>query len=240
MALPMSPYAQLIHVARTYFKDGETVYALRQVDLEVQRQAWIVVVGESGAGKSTLLNILGGLDRPTAGEVYCDGVALNSLRSDELAQFRFAKVGFIFQSFNLIPTLTALENVELPLLPYEKERAMRRERARTALELVEMTHRANHLPGELSGGEQQRIAIARALINDPELLLADEPTGELDRRTGEKILALIASLHHERGMTIVMTSHDPAAGEFAQQVIWLESGQIVGADFPKGAKATAL
>lgn len=187
----------------------------------------MVIVGISGSGKSTLLNLIGGLDRPTEGGILVGDLDLTSLNSDGLAAFRHEKVGFVFQSFNLIPTLTALENVCLPFVPYGVSRETMESKAQAALEHVGMNQRANHLPGELSGGEQQRVAIARALVNEPEILLADEPTGELDSHTGDLILGMIESLHRERGVTILMTSHDPRIAERAPAVVRLEEGRIV-------------
>ena len=224
----MEYHVQLKQVSRDFTKNGVPIHALDSVNLDVGRGEWVVVVGVSGSGKSTLLNLIGGLDRSTEGQILCDGIDLTKLKSDELAAFRHAKVGFVFQSFNLIPTLTAIENVCLPFVPYGMARQEMETRARAALEHVGMTGRASHLPGELSGGEQQRVAIARALVNQPELLLADEPTGELDSRTGDRIMELIESLHRDRGVTIIMTSHDPRISERAPKVVRLEDGRIVG------------
>ncbi|HOQ27726.1 MAG TPA: ABC transporter ATP-binding protein, partial [Armatimonadota bacterium] len=176
--------------------------------------------------KSTLLSLVGGLDRATEGEVLVDGRDLSLLSSDELAEYRRTQVGFVFQSFSLIPTFTALENVCLPFIPYKSARREAEQKAWEMLEKVGMASRANHLPGEMSGGEQQRVAIARALVNDPALLLADEPTGELDRATGEKVLDLLRHLHEERGVTILITSHDPSIAEQAPRLIHLEDGRV--------------
>ncbi|OIO93338.1 MAG: hypothetical protein AUJ92_12585 [Armatimonadetes bacterium CG2_30_59_28] len=223
----MDIHAELNQVTRTYIKHGVPLHALHGVDLSIGRGDWVLVVGDSGSGKSTLLNLLGGLDRPTEGEVRFDGINLTSLTSDDLARFRYEKVGFVFQSFSLISSLTALENVTIPLVPYKMDRVAMEEKAGAVLEQMGMIDRATHLPGELSGGEQQRVAIARSLINEPKLLLADEPTGELDSRTGEKILDLIASLHRDRGVTTIMTSHDPKIAERAHTVVQLEEGRVV-------------
>lgn len=224
----MSVYhVQLKQVSRTFTKNGVPIHALDRVDLAVERGDWVVVVGVSGSGKTTLLHLIGGLDRPTEGEVLCSGVSLGQLDSDQLALHRREKVGFVFQSFNLIPTLTALENVCLPFVPYNVRPDEMESKAMAALEEVGMTDRANHLPGELSGGEQQRVGIARALVNEPELLLADEPTGELDARTGERVLELLEALHRDRGMTIIMTSHDPRVAERTPAVVRLEDGRVV-------------
>ncbi|NLC55670.1 MAG: ABC transporter ATP-binding protein [Armatimonadetes bacterium] len=223
----MDYHVELKRVTRVFAKNGEQIRALDGVDLAVARGSWTVVVGLSGSGKSTMLSLIGGLDRATEGEVWVAGNDLGKLSSDALADFRREKVGFVFQSFNLVPTFTALENVCLPFVPYKVARAQAEKKALEVLEQVGMLARANHLPGELSGGEQQRVAIARALVNDPELLLADEPTGELDTRTGEKVLELLSKLHRERGMTIVMTSHDPRIAEQAPAVVRLEDGRVV-------------
>jgi len=223
----MDYHVELRRVSRVFTKNAEQIRALDGVDLAIPRGGWTVVVGVSGSGKSTMLGLVGGLDRATEGEVLVGGSDLGMLSSDALADFRREKVGFVFQSFNLIPTFTALENVCLPFIPLGVPREEAESRARAALEQVGMGARANHLPGELSGGEQQRVAIARALVNNPELLLADEPTGELDARTGEKVLDLLAGLHRERGMTIVMTSHDPRIAEQAPAVVRLEDGRVV-------------
>jgi len=223
----MDTHIELRHVARVFRKNGQAVRALEGVDLAFARGSWTVVVGLSGSGKSTMLGLMGGLDRATEGEVRVDGQDLGTLTSDALADYRREKVGFVFQSFNLVPTFTALENVCLPFVPYGVPRQDAEEKAWAVLEQVGMTGRAGHLPGEMSGGEQQRVAIARALVNDPELLLADEPTGELDARTGEKVHELLSKLHRERGMTIVMTSHDPRVAERAPEVVRLEDGKVV-------------
>lgn len=223
----MEYHIRLNQVSRTFTKNGVPIHALDGVDLTVRPGEWLLVVGVSGSGKSTMLQLIGGLDRPSQGQILCKDVDLTTLNSDELATYRRQKVGFIFQSFNLIPTLTALENVCLPFVPYGVARHEMETKASAALEHVGMTQRANHLPGELSGGEQQRVAIARALVNEPELLLADEPTGELDSRTGDRIMELIESLHRERGVTIIMTSHDPRIAEKAPSVVRLEDGKLV-------------
>ncbi|HHX40448.1 MAG TPA: ABC transporter ATP-binding protein [Armatimonadetes bacterium] len=222
----METHIQLKRVTRLFQKPGEMIRALDGVDLEIPRGSWSVIVGVSGSGKSTLLSLLGGLDRATEGEVLVDGRDLSLLSPDELAEYRRTQVGFVFQSFSLIPTFTALENVLLPFIPYRVDRREAEQKAWGMLEKVGMASRASHLPGEMSGGEQQRVALARALVNDPVLLLADEPTGELDTATGEKVMGLLRNLHEERGVTIVMTSHDPRIAEQAPRLIRLEDGRV--------------
>ena len=222
----MDYHIELKRVTRLFAKNGETIRALNGVDLAFARGSWTVVVGVSGSGKSTLLSLVGGLDRATEGQVLVDGSDLGVLSSDALADYRREKVGFIFQAFNLVPTLTALENVCLPFVPYGVPRREVEAKAQAALEQVAMAGRARHLPGELSGGEQQRVAIARALVNAPMILLADEPTGELDGRTAEKVLELLRALHRDRGVTILMTSHDPRIAEQAPAVVRLEEGRV--------------
>jgi len=225
----MDHHIELRGVTRAFTKNGEVIRALDGVDLAFARGSWTVVVGVSGSGKSTLLSLVGGLDRATEGEVLVEGRNLGALTSDELADFRREEIGFVFQSFSLIPTFTALENVCLPFVPHGVARAEAESKAWAVLEQVGMTGRAGHLPGELSGGEQQRVAIARALVNDPALLLADEPTGELDSRTGDKVMEILRKLHQERGMTIVMTSHDPRIAEQAPAVVRLDEGRVTHA-----------
>jgi len=198
------------------------------VDLAVAAGRFIAVTGASGSGKSTLLNLLGGLDTPSAGTITVGGELVSSMSRDELARYRRSGVGVIFQSFNLIPARTALENVELPLVFAGLERAERRRRASELLTEVGLAHRANHRPPELSGGEQQRVAVARALANGPRLLLADEPTGNLDSRTSREIVGLLAALNREAGLTIIMVSHEEAlVSEFAHGMVRLMDGRVV-------------
>lgn len=203
------------------------VTALDGVSLTIRRGEFVGIMGRSGSGKSTLMHMLGCLDRPDAGSIWLEGVEVTRLPDRRLPALRRAKLGFVFQSGNLLPSLTALENVLLPLRYSRVPRAEALARACALLERVGLGDRLHHLPSQLSGGEQQRVAIARALVNDPELLLADEPTGELDTRTGEKVLELLSKLHRERGMTIVMTSHDPRIAEQAPAVVRLEDGRVV-------------
>jgi len=203
------------------------VHALRGVDLTVEEGEYLAVVGPSGSGKTTLLGLIGGLDAPTEGRVVVTGVDITELGEDRLAEIRNAAVGFVFQFFNLIPTLTALENVELPVQFAARARFDPSRRARELLELVGLGDRLRHRPPELSGGEQQRTAIARALANDPPLLLVDEPTGNLDSATGEEVLRLLRRLCDESGQTVIVVTHDPRVAAYADRVAFLQDGRIV-------------
>jgi putative ABC transport system ATP-binding protein len=216
-------------VSRIYRRGADEVHALEGVTLQIPAARFVALMGPSGSGKSTLLNLLAGLDRPTRGEVIVAGERLNDLSEDELAAFRARHVGFVFQFFNLIPVLSAQENVELPLLLTHLSKADRRERAATALRVVGLAERAGHSPSQLSGGEQQRVAIARALVSDPEIIVADEPTGDLDAKNAEDTLGLLRMLKQEFGKTVVMVTHDPRAEKYVDEVhhldkgVWLES-----------------
>lgn len=221
---------ELDGVTKVYGGGSTAVYALDGVDLEVERGEFLVVVGSSGSGKSTLLQLLGGLDRPSAGRVRLDGADLAEAADSELAELRLRTVGFVFQQFNLIPTLTAGENVELAAAPLGLDRRALKAKAAAMLGRVGLGDRVGHLPSELSGGEQQRVAIARALVNDPEVLLADEPTGNLDSETGRQILALLTELWRESGTTIVLITHDPSIAADAPRVIRLADGRVSGED----------
>ena len=209
------------------FNGRRNVTALEAVDLEIGRGEMVSVMGPSGSGKSTLLNLIGGLDRPSHGDIDIDGAALSRLSDDELTRVRRDKIGFIFQFFNLMPALTALENVSLPLHLRGWPRAQIQGRARELLELVQLSARVDHLPEELSGGERQRVAIARALSVYPPILLADEPTGNLDSLNGAEILRLMHDLHQRLGATVVVVTHDPKVAESCERTIHLRDGRMV-------------
>jgi putative ABC transport system ATP-binding protein len=219
---PATPLLQIESVSRVY--DDGRVPALTNVSLTIQSGEYLAIMGPSGSGKSTLLNLLGALDQPTSGEVLFEGTSLR--RRSDLDQFRASTVGFVFQSFYLLPTLTALENVQIPMFESRLNSRQRAEKAAELLELVGMTPRSSHLPRKLSVGERQRVAIARALANDPKLLLADEPTGNLDSVSGNNVLDLFDRLHRERGLTIVVITHDPQVAARTQRRLWLRDGQL--------------
>lgn len=210
------------NVGREY-PDG-AVKALVDVSLQIHRGEYVAIMGPSGSGKSTLLNLIGALDRPTSGEIFFEGEPLSKLR--DLDGFRAKKIGFVFQSFFLLPTLTAVENVQIPMFETSLSASARTAKAKTLLESVGMGHRANHLPLKLSVGERQRVAIARSLANDPAVLLADEPTGNLDSKSGGEILQLFDDLHRNRGMTLVVITHSQEVGERAERVIWIQDGHV--------------
>jgi putative ABC transport system ATP-binding protein len=220
-------------VSKRFAREGFEVVALDHVSLDIEKGDFLALMGPSGSGKSTLLNLLAGIDRCTEGEVDVLGTNLARLSESQLAGWRNAHVGYIFQTFNLVPVLTAFENVELPLLLTKLSKAERRRNVTTALELVGLADRMNHQPRQLSGGQEQRVAIARAIVTDPDLILADEPTGNLDARSGEEILNILATLNSELKKTIVMVTHDPHAARHATQEKHLEKGVLLngtGAD----------
>jgi putative ABC transport system ATP-binding protein len=214
-------------VLKTYTRGGETVRVLDGLDLRVKRGEWLALMGPSGSGKTTLLNVLGGLDHPDSGSVISDGEDIEMLNNADLAEWRSRHVGFIFQLYNLIPVLTAYQNVELPLLLTPLDRKERDTQVRTALDLVGLSDRLKHYPTQLSGGQAQRVAIARAISTDPTFLLADEPTGDLDAKSANEILGLLGTLHTELGKTIVMVTHDPHAAERADRLLHLEKGVLL-------------
>jgi putative ABC transport system ATP-binding protein len=200
---------------------------LKGVSLEIARGAFVVVLGPSGSGKSTLLNMVGCLDLPTKGRVFLEGNNISKMSEDELAQIRGRKIGFIFQQFNLLPNLNALENVMIPMIFQGKFEKERQERAKSLLNSLALGNRIDHRPTELSGGEQQRIAIARSLANNPEIIVADEPTGNLDSSTGKKIMEILIDLHKNEGKTIIVVTHDPNIANYSNQVVYLKDGKII-------------
>lgn len=216
-------------VTKQYRKGRQSVEVLHGVDLDIAEGEFCALMGPSGSGKTTLLNLIGGLDLPDRGEIDVGGQRIDRLNGRELARWRAAHVGFIFQFYNLMPVLTAQRNVELPLLLKRMSARERRERARLALDIVGLADRAGHRPGELSGGQQQRVAIARAIVSDPSLLLADEPTGDLDRDTANEILDLLQTLNQRHGKTILMVTHDAAAAERASRQVHLDKGRLLDA-----------
>jgi len=221
------PIVQVRNVSKRFARDGFEVVALDRVDLDIQQGDFLALMGPSGSGKSTLLNLLAGIDRCTEGEVDVLGTDLARLKESQLASWRNSHIGYIFQTFNLVPVLTAFENVELPLLLTKLSRAERRKNVETALGLVGLSDRMHHQPRQLSGGQEQRVAIARAIVTDPDLILADEPTGNLDARAGEEILNILSTLNRELKKTIIMVTHDPHAASFATHERHLEKGVLL-------------
>jgi len=218
---------QVRNVNKTYVRGKQKVEVLHGLTLEIPKGDFVALMGPSGSGKTTLLNLIGGLDRPTSGEVLVGGERIDQLSGGALAKWRARNVGFVFQFYNLMPVLTAARNVELPLLLTGLSAAQRRQSVAVALEVVGLTDRARHKPRELSGGQEQRVAIARALVSDPTILICDEPTGDLDRKTADEILGLLQVLNREHGKTIVMVTHDPKAAEFARRTLHLEKGELL-------------
>ncbi len=213
-------------VAKQYQRGSEVVPVLEKLDLDLPRGDFVALMGPSGSGKTTLLNLIGGLDRPTTGSIEVDGVSIDKLSNSALGRWRADNVGFVFQMYNLLPVLTAERNVELPLLLTRLGKADRRQRVHTALGLVGLADRMKHKPRELSGGQEQRVGIARAIVTDPTLLLCDEPTGDLDRKSGDEVLDLLHALNQKHGKTIIMVTHDPRAAERANRTLHLEKGRL--------------
>ena len=221
------PMVRLTGVAKRFTKGKETISIFDHLDLAIPRGDFIAVMGPSGSGKTTLLNLLGGIDRADAGEISVADRRIDGLSEGELAAWRAANIGFIFQFYNLMPMLTAAQNVELPLLLTRLKKKERAERVQTALSVVGLADRIKHRPREMSGGQQQRVAIARAIVSDPNLLLCDEPTGDIDRQSADEILSILQLLNSELGKTIVMVTHDPAAANYAKRVLHLDKGRFV-------------
>lgn len=224
-------------LARYYQIGGTTVKALDGVSIKIARGEYVSIVGPSGSGKTTLFNLIGGIDKPTRGKVYIDGVDIARLDAYELAWLRCRKIGYIFQTFNLIPVLTALENVELPMIFAGLSKEERTKKSKELLDIVGLSDRLHHKPGELSAGQQQRVAIARALANDPTIILADEPTGNLDLHTGHEIIDLLKKLNNERNVTIIAATHDMKMVDVSDKIIWIRDGKVEKIGTPKDFKA---
>jgi putative ABC transport system ATP-binding protein len=222
-----SALIRIEHLHKTYHMGDNHVHALRGISLEIARGSLVAIMGASGSGKSTLMNIVGCLDKPSSGKYYLDGVDVGALDRDQLADIRNRKVGFVFQQFNLLARTSALENVELPLLYSEADRHTFKDRALRALASVGLADRSDHHPSQLSGGQQQRVAIARSLINDPQLILADEPTGALDSRTSVEIMGIFQKLNRDKGITVVLVTHEPDIAHYSNRIIQFKDGHIV-------------
>jgi putative ABC transport system ATP-binding protein len=218
---------QVRDVSKVYERGKQKVPVLQGLTLDIPKGDFVALMGPSGSGKTTLLNLIGGLDQPTSGEILVGGSRIDKLSAGQLAKWRAGNVGFVFQFYNLMPVLTAEGNVELPLLLTRLGKAQRRRNVGVALEVVGLSDRAKHKPRELSGGQEQRVAIARAIVSDPQLLVCDEPTGDLDRKTADEILRLLQALNEQHGKTIVMVTHDPKAAEYAKRILHLEKGQLL-------------
>jgi putative ABC transport system ATP-binding protein len=225
-----TPMARLAGLTKRFVKGKETISIFDRLDLAIPRGDFIAVMGPSGSGKTTLLNLLGGIDRPDAGEIHVAGRRIDALSEGELARWRAANIGFVFQFYNLMPMLTAAQNVELPLLLTRLSAKQRAQHVATALAIVNLADRAKHYPREMSGGQQQRVAIARAIVSDPNLLLCDEPTGDLDRAAADEILSILQLLNKDLSKTVVMVTHDPAAARYARRILHLDKGNFIEQD----------
>lgn len=222
-----TPLVEIRALTKAYVRGKQRVEVLHGINLDIPDGDFVALMGPSGSGKTTLLNLIGGIDNASSGSLKIAGQRIDDLSGDELAAWRANTVGFIFQSYNLMPVLTAQKNVELPLLLTDMSSTERSRRASVALELVGLSDRAKHKPNELSGGQQQRVAIARALVSDPRILICDEPTGDLDRKTADEVLTLLQDLNRDFGKTIVMVTHDPKAAEYARHTVHLDKGTLV-------------
>ena len=225
----MTPLVQILNVHKRFTRGAERIDVLQGVNLDIPQADFLALMGPSGSGKTTLLNLIGGLDRPTEGSLSVGGVDISKLRGSNLSTWRSRQVGFVFQLYNLLPILTAERNVELPLLLTDLSKRERKEHVATALKVVGLADRAKHYPRQLSGGQEQRVGIARAIVNDPTLLLCDEPTGDLDRKAADDILELLATLSRDHGKTIIMVTHDPRAADRARHTLHLEKGLLMEA-----------
>jgi putative ABC transport system ATP-binding protein len=235
----MAKLIEIRDLSKIYERGKQKVEVLHHIDLDVEEGDFLALMGPSGSGKTTLLNLIGGLDRPTGGSISVGGQRIDQLGAGPLAKWRAAKVGFVFQFYNLMPMLSAQRNVELPLLLTKLSAADRRKRAGIALQLVGLADRAAHKPTELSGGQQQRVSIARAIVSDPTLLVCDEPTGDLDRHSAEEVLALLRILNRDHGKTILMVTHDPKAAGYANHTVQLDKGTLVQQAAMRPAAAVA-
>ena len=222
-----TPLVEIRELTKVYIRGKQRVEVLHGINMDIPDGDFVALMGPSGSGKTTLLNLIGGLDSPSSGLLKVQNQRIDDFGSDELAAWRANTVGFIFQSYNLMPVLTALKNVELPLLLTDMSGSERSRRAAVALELVGLSDRSKHKPNELSGGQQQRVAIARALVSDPRILICDEPTGDLDRKTADEVLTLLQQLNNDFGKTIIMVTHDPKAAEYAKRTVHLDKGTLV-------------
>ena len=221
------PLVEIKHLVKGYTRGGQVVPVLHDISLDIARGDFIALMGPSGSGKSTLLNLIAGIDKPDAGILRIDGEDITQLSEGELADWRASNIGFIFQFYNLMPVLTAFENVELPLQLTNLSRAERRQRVELTLSLVGLADRMEHYPNELSGGQQQRVAIARAIVTDPTILVCDEPTGDLDKQSASDVLGMLKRLNEEMGKTIIMVTHDAHAAEAAKRIVHLEKGELI-------------